>query len=360
MKDYQYLTRALRLARHGAYTTAPNPRVGCVIVKDDQIIGEGHHQRAGAAHAEVNALRQAGSAARGATCYVSLEPCAHQGRTGACCEALLRAGIKRVVYAARDPNPAAQGGGAMLAAAGVEVRGGLLPELAEQINPGFHKRMRTGLPYLRFKLAASVDGRTTGIKRWLSGPQSRQDVHHWRAQSDAILTTSATVLADDPRLDVRGIEQDYLPPSKVIIDSKLRVPADAQLWRSSGQCYWACSAALQAEAEARAQELPNSVQVLALEAKQHGLDLQQLLRELARRGVNEVWCESGAQLGASLLQQGLMDELIIYQAPHIAAGLELPMFNCTNTMRHELQLIDHRAFGHDWRLRYRPTLLQPL
>ena len=355
MKDYQYLTHALRLAGAGLYTTAPNPRVGCVLVKDDKIIGEGWHQRAGDAHAEVQALRQAGAKARGATCYVSLEPCAHQGRTGACTEALLNAGVKRLVYAASDPNPAARGGGALLAAAGMAVRGGLLRKAAEQINPGFHKRMRIGLPYLRFKLAASVDGRTTGLQRWLSGPQSRQDVHHWRAQSDAILTTSATVLADDPRLDVRGIEQDYLPPIKVILDSGLRVPATAQVWRSSGQCYWACSAARQTEAEARAQALPGSVPVLALPSEQSGLDLEQLLRELARRGCNEVWCEAGAQLGASLLQQGLIDELLIYQAPHIAAGAELPMFNSERSMRHQLQLIDQRAFGCDWRWRYKAS-----
>ena len=354
MKDYQYLTHALRLARAGLYTTAPNPRVGCVLVKGDKIIGAGWHQRAGGAHAEVDALRQAGDKARGATCYVSLEPCAHQGRTGACSAALLNAGVKRVVYAASDPNPAARGGGVMLAAAGVEVRGGLLREQAEQINPGFHKRMRVALPYLRFKLAASVDGRTTGLQRWLSGRQSRQDVHHWRAQSDAILTTSATVLADDPRLDVRGIQQDYQPPVKVIIDSELRVPEAAQVWRSAGQCYWCCSAARSAEAEDRARALPNSVQVLALEPQQHGLNLEQLLRELARRGCNEVWCEAGARLGASLLQLGLMDELLVYQAPHIAAGAELPMFNSTHTMRQPLQLIDQRAFGSDWRWRYKP------
>ena len=354
MKDYQYLTHALRLARAGLYTTAPNPRVGCVLVKDDKIIGAGWHQRAGGAHAEVDALRQAGDQARGATCYVSLEPCAHQGRTGACSTTLLNAGVKRVVYAASDPNPAARGGGAVLAAAGVQVRGGLLREQAEQINPGFHKRMRVGLPYLRFKLAASVDGRTTGTQRWLSGPQSRQDVHHWRAQSDAILTTSATVLADDPRLDVRGIEQEHLPPVKVIIDSELRVPEAAQVWRSSGQCYWCCSAALQAEAEVKARTLPNAVQILALQPQQHGLNLEQLLRELARRGCNEVWCEAGARLGASLLQQGLMDELLVYQAPHIAAGAELPMFNSKHTMRQPLQLIDQRAFGSDWRWRYKP------
>ena len=351
--DYVYLNQALRLARKGLYTTAPNPRVGCVIARDNQLIATGWHQRAGSAHAEVNALEVAGGLARGADCYVSLEPCAHSGRTPACTSALIEAGVKRVLFAGSDPNPQARGGGQILRDAGISVSGDLLPQLAQDLNPGFYQRMRTGRPYLRYKIALSVDGRSSGLRRWLSGAAARHDVHKWRARSDAIISTSSTVMADDPQLNVRGFEQDYLPPAKVILDSNLRVAPQARLWRTEGICYWCFARELQAQAQRLVKKLPTGVELLPLRRAAAGLDLAQLLTELGHRQINEIWCEAGATLGADLLQQQLIDELIVYQAAHIAGAPAAPMFNTQTIIRQRLSLQQQRAIGEDVRSIYR-------
>jgi diaminohydroxyphosphoribosylaminopyrimidine deaminase/5-amino-6-(5-phosphoribosylamino)uracil reductase len=314
--DRRAMERALELAALGCNTTQPNPRVGCVVARDERIIGEGWHQRAGEPHAEVFALRVAGAAARGATAYVTLEPCNHHGRTPPCSEALIAAGIARVVYSNGDPNPRVDGSGAArLRAAGVRVETGLLGELGAELNLGFFARMRRGRPWLRLKLAASLDGRTAlanGESRWISSDSARADVHRFRAASAALLSTSATVIADDPRLDVRGI--DVTPPrhpTRIVLDSHLRIRADAQLFATPGDVVL-----LAVESAVRATSHGERVHVQRLPADATGrVSLRAALEWMGAAGHNDIWTEAGATLAGALLAEQWADEVVLYLAP---------------------------------------------
>ncbi|ACT07912.1 riboflavin biosynthesis protein RibD [Dickeya chrysanthemi Ech1591] len=350
--DEFYMARALELARRGRFTTAPNPNVGCVIVRDGEIVGEGYHQKAGEPHAEVHALRMAGDKAHGATAYVTLEPCSHHGRTPPCADALVAAGVARVVAAMQDPNPQVAGRGLhRLQQAGIAVHHGVLMEQAEKINRGFLKRMRTGFPYVQLKLGASLDGRTamaSGESQWITSPQSRQDVQRFRAQSSAILSSSATVLADDPSLTVRWSELDedtqrlypesaMRQPVRVIVDSQSRVTPQHCLVNQPGQTWLA-------RARQDDQSWPDGVEQLEMPLHGGGIDLVGLMMTLGKRQINTVWVEAGPRLAGALLQAGVVDELIVYLAPKLLGdaarslcvlpGLEqlsqAPMFDMTD------------------------------
>ena len=313
--DHDLMGRALALAARGLYTTTPNPRVGCVIVKEGRVIGEGWHERAGGPHAEAVALEQAGAAVRGATAYVSLEPCNHHGRTPPCSDALIRAGVKRVVAAMRDPDPAARGGGDSLAAAGIGFEHGLLEEAARELNIGFVSRLTRNRPWVRMKIAASLDGRTAlanGRSQWITGAEARRDGHVWRARACAVLTGIGTVRQDNPRLDVREVATSR-QPLRVIADSRLETPADARIL-DGGKVLIFCAggdAARRGGLEARGAE----VRVLANPAGK--VDLPAMLVELARRGINEVHVEGGVKLNGSLVRERCVDELIVYLAPSL-------------------------------------------
>jgi diaminohydroxyphosphoribosylaminopyrimidine deaminase/5-amino-6-(5-phosphoribosylamino)uracil reductase len=318
--DEQCMRRALELAARGLYTTDPNPRVGCVLAAGGRVVGEGWHERAGEAHAEVRALAAAGDAARGATAYVSLEPCSHHGRTPPCTEALIRAGVARVVYALEDPNPKARGGGAALRAAGIRVEGGLLADASAALNPGYLKRMQTGLPFVRVKLGASLDGRTalaSGESRWITGKRARQDAQRYRARSSAVLTGIGTVLADDPALNVR-IEEEARQPLRVVLDSTLQLPPKARLIEREGAPLVFTSEAALAASPARAILEARGVRIESLPLEAPGrLSLPAALRRLAELECNEVWVEAGARLAGALLAAGLVDELVVYLAPRL-------------------------------------------
>ena len=320
--DHRYMARAIRLAERGLYTTHPNPRVGCVLVNDGEIVGEGWHERAGGPHAERNALAAAGERARGAVAYVSLEPCCHHGRTPPCTEGLIEAGVSRVVAAMGDPNPLVAGKGlALLEQAGIEVECGLLEPQARALNPGFVKRMERGLPHVRCKLAMSLDGRTamaSGESKWITSEAARADVQRLRARSEAIVTGIGTVLADDPSLNVRmgagelpGVEGEPIQPVRVVLDSRLRMPEQARMLGLPGQTLVLCidqdpSHAVRLEgAGAVVYEVPES---------DDRVDLESALRYLARQEINEVLLETGPTLAGSALQAGLVDELVIYMA----------------------------------------------
>lgn len=356
--DYRHMARALTLARRGLFGTDPNPRVGCVLVRDGAIVGEGWHQHAGEPHAEVNALEMAGERAHGATAYVTLEPCCHYGRTPPCTDALLAAGIARLVAAMSDPNPQVAGKGlAILRDAGVAVECGLLEIEARALNPGFIQRMTQGRPYVRVKLAMSLDGRTalaSGESRWLTGEAARRDVQRLRARSSAILTGIGTVLADDPSLDVRLPEAER-QPLRVILDTALRTPPTAKTLRLPGSAL-----IFTAVADPAAQKPLRAAgaEIAVLPRVASGLDLRAAMAELARRECNEIHAECGPTLAGALLQAGLMDELVIYMAPSLlgdkARGLfELPELTRMQD-RHELDVLDARAVGRDWRLTLRP------
>lgn len=324
--DVIYMKKALELAKLGHFTTSPNPNVGCVLVNDGQIVGEGYHHKAGEAHAEVHALRMAGENAHGATAYVTLEPCSHYGRTPPCADALIKAGVKRVVIAMLDPNPQVAGRGlAKLQQAGIETHHGVLADDAEQINKGFLKRMRTGRPYVQLKLAASMDGRTamaSGESKWITSPDARQDVQTFRAQSSAILSTSATVLVDDPALTVRWHElpqeiQAIYPestlrqPVRVIIDSQNRLNDTYQFASQSGESWLI-------HTQPNSTIWPDSVKTYQVEsALNQQVDLTALMQLLGQQQINSVWVEAGAHLAGALIQQNLVDELILYFAPKL-------------------------------------------
>ncbi|UTM56609.1 bifunctional diaminohydroxyphosphoribosylaminopyrimidine deaminase/5-amino-6-(5-phosphoribosylamino)uracil reductase RibD [Photobacterium sp. CCB-ST2H9] len=362
--DHAMMRRAISLARRGRFTTAPNPNVGCVIVKDDTVIGEGFHYRAGEPHAEVFALRAAGENARGATAYVTLEPCSHYGRTPPCAEALIAAGVSRVVCAMVDPNPQVAGRGvAMLRDAGIEVETGLLEADALALNPGFIKRMKTGLPYVQLKLAASLDGRTAlanGASQWITGPEARADVQRFRAQSGAILSTSATVLADNPSLNVRWQElgertQSEYPqpelrqPVRVIIDSQNRLQPTQRLFSLPGKV-------LLARGQADTLSWPENVSQLVVPVQENGqLDLTALMQALARQDINHLWVEAGAGLAGALVRAGLVDELILYQAPKLMGSdsrglMDLHGLSAMSEVP-SLVLKDVRMVGQDIRIR---------
>lgn len=358
--DAAYMAHAVHLAEHGLYTTDPNPRVGCVIVRHGRIVGEGWHRKAGGPHAEVEALRMAGEAARGATAYVSLEPCSHHGKTPPCADALIRAGVARVVAAMQDPNPRVSGAGLKrLAEAGIAVDYGLLDVAAAALNPGFCRRMRTGRPLVRSKLAMSLDGRTamaSGESRWITGADARRDVHRLRARSSAILTGIETVLADDPELTARLPEGsgEVVQPVPVVLDSKRRFPAGARLAGGSRTLVLTTAAG----AETAGAERPDGVETALLPADADGrVSLPAAIDWLGRAEFNEVLVEAGPVLNGALLRAGLVDEWIVYLAPVILGDRARGLFHLPDLHRmadrFELVLKDVRQVGKDLRLRFR-------
>jgi diaminohydroxyphosphoribosylaminopyrimidine deaminase/5-amino-6-(5-phosphoribosylamino)uracil reductase len=350
--DSQWMAQALRLAERGLYTTSPNPRVGCVLVKAGKVVGEGWHERAGEPHAEVHALRNAGKSARGATAYVTLEPCSHHGRTPPCADALIAANVARVVCAMQDPNPQVAGNGfATLRAAGIEVECGLMEAAARELNIGFFTRMSRGTPWVRSKIAASLDGRTAlanGTSKWITGAAARRDVQQWRARSCAVLTGIGTVLADDPRLNVREIHTER-QPLRVVVDSRLRMPPEAAILSGGVLIYTASS-----DATRRAALQAHGAEVVTMTSADGQVDLPGIMSDLARRGINEVLVEAGRTLNGALLKAGLVDELVLYLAPQLlgdaARGLadlgELTQLQ----QRVALQWQDVRQVGGDLRI----------
>ena len=352
------MQRALRLAQKGLYSTDPNPRVGCVLVKDGNIVGEGWHKKTGEAHAEVLALRQAGNDAKAATAYVTLEPCSHMGKTPPCAEALVQAEVSRVVVAMQDPNPLVAGQGLRrLQDSGIEVKSGLMETQARALNPGFIKRMETGLPYVRVKMAMSLDGRTamaSGESQWITGQAARQDVQLLRARSSAILTGIGTVLSDDPSMNVRLSAQELnvdevRQPLRVVLDSGLRFPAKAKIAEVEGDVLIMTTSR---------NDVDNAVQ---LAEKNGHVDLNAALNYLAEQEINEIHVEAGAILSGAFLQQQLVDEIVVYMAPHImgdeARGLfALPGLSKMKD-RISLDIQDVRMLGKDLRITAKPVYL---
>lgn len=380
-----HMAHALRLAERGLYTAQPNPRVGCVIAHGEQVIGMGFHARAGEPHAEVFALREAGEAARGATAYVTLEPCAHFGRTPPCADALVVAGVARVVIAAEDPFPQVAGRGiGKLRAAGIAVDSGLLREPARELNIGFFSRLERGRPWVRVKLAMSLDGRTAlanGESRWITGEAARADVQRWRARSSAILTGSGTVLADNPRLTVRSdvlfagcageegreveeavapvshacpADEGFRPPLRVVLDRHLRTPEGSHVLDGS-----APTLLLHAAGADDTRNRFGTVECAVVAEHQGRLDLGAAMAELARRGINEVHVEAGPTLCGALFAAGLADELLLYVAPLLLGDQARPLLQLPTLAdmagRWPLRMLDRRALGEDWRLRLRPV-----
>ncbi|URJ31982.1 bifunctional diaminohydroxyphosphoribosylaminopyrimidine deaminase/5-amino-6-(5-phosphoribosylamino)uracil reductase RibD [Blochmannia endosymbiont of Camponotus modoc] len=370
LHDKRFLTRALQLAWKGRFTTMPNPNVGCVIVRNNKIIGEGYHIRAGEAHAEIHALRIAGNLAQGATAYITLEPCSHYGRTPPCTTALINAGIKRVVVAMLDPHFYARGRGLnLLQQAGIEVQHSLMLPEAESINRGFLKRIRTGFPWVKLKLAASLDGRTamsSGESKWITSIQARQDVQRFRAESDVILSTAGTVLADDPKLNVRWAcfsdemkriyaNNQIRQPLRVIIDSTNRVLPTHRIIRYNGKI-------LLVRLKKDHRNWPSSVEQLLLSSinchGHHRINLKELMQHLGYREINNIWVEAGATFSGVLLDIGLVDELILYQATKFLGSdarplCLLPNIKCLNDIK-TFKLLDIKNVGPDLRLRLIP------
>lgn len=355
--DHGMMARALQLAELGLWTTSPNPRVGCVLVQAGEIVGEGWHEKAGESHAEVHALHAAGDKAHGATAYVTLEPCSHTGRTPPCAEALIAAGVSRVVAAMTDPNPLVAGKGlAMLRAAGIETASGLLENEARELNIGFVSRMTRCRPWLRLKAAASLDGKTAlnnGVSQWITGPEARRDGQRWRARACAILTGIGTVRDDDPQLNVRDLETSR-QPLRVVVDSRLETPLTARILQGGPVLI---AGAIE-NAEKSALLRSTGAEVLILPNAAGKVELKDLLEALARRGINEVHAEAGFKLNGSLMREGLVDELLLYLAPcligHEASGLfNLPELATLDGKR-RLQIRDLRQIGEDIRLIARP------
>lgn len=363
--DQQFMARAITLAAEGLYTTSPNPRVGCVLVRDDEVIGEGYHVRAGEGHAEVNALNDAiakTGGAKGATAYVSLEPCSHTGKTPPCAEALVTAGVSRVVLAMLDPNPLVAGQGvARLKRAGIAVETAVLEDQARALNPGFIKRMEAAMPLVRVKLAMSLDGRTamaSGESQWITGEQARSDVQRLRARSCAILSGIDTVLNDDAALTVRAAELglvngDFIArrqPLRVVVDSTLRIPLDAKILSGPGKTL-VVSAYEDFEVERQLQEMGHELVVLATRDGQ--VDLPAVLKLLAQRQCNEVLVEAGATLAGALWQQGLVDLLTVYMAPTLMGSKARPLMQLPFDTMGEQQRLDIESItpvGKDWRI----------
>jgi diaminohydroxyphosphoribosylaminopyrimidine deaminase/5-amino-6-(5-phosphoribosylamino)uracil reductase len=348
--DHLHMARALRLAERALFTARPNPMVGCVIAHGDRVVGEGWHQRTGGPHAEVFALRQAGADARGATAYVTLEPCAHHGRTPPCALALIEAGVGRVVAAMRDPFPKVDGGGfVLLREAGIAVAEGLMATQARELNHGFLSRIERGRPWVRVKLAASLDGRTAmadGSSKWITGEAAREDVQQWRARAGAILTGADTVLADDPLLTVRLADTDVLPPLRVVLDSRLRSLECARVREGGAPTLYLHDAAVSPPDAADAE-------FASVPVRDGRLDLGAVLALLAERGINEVHTEAGATLSGALLAGGWVDELLLYQAPTVLgehgrpllAGLGIHAMD----QQRRLRVVDQRQVGADLR-----------
>ena len=355
--DRAHMGRALALARHGLYTTTPNPRVGCVIVREGRVVGEGWHRQTGEPHAEILALAQAGGRARGATVYVTLEPCSHQGRTPPCTDMLVEAGVARVITAMEDPNPLVNGQGLeRLRAAGVDVRCGLMEQEAVDLNVGFVSRMTRGRPWARLKIAASLDGITAlpdGRSQWITSAAARADGHQWRARACAILTGIGTVKSDNPQLNVRGV---FTPrqPARVLIDSRLEVNPAAELFRDAKVLviHALPQESVAPERTARLQEV--GCELLSLPDAAGKVDLAAALRELGRREINELHIEAGYKLNGSLLAAGCVDELLVYLAPSLL-GQGQQLFNLPAVADLEsrigLQWLDVERIGEDLRLR---------
>lgn len=348
--DRAMMARALALAERGMHTTTPNPRVGCVVVRDGKIVGEGWHEKAGGPHAEVVALQQAGPAAAGATVYVSLEPCNHFGRTPPCAGALINAKAARVVAAARDPDPKAAGGGAALATAGIRFEAGLLEEAARELNIGFFSRVARGRPWVRLKAAATLDGRTAledGRSQWITGEEARRDGHRWRARACAILTGIGTVKADDPRLTVRDVDTPR-QPLRVVVDSRLELPEKARLLSGERILVFAAKNGAVKNAE-----------VVCLPDKDGKVDLPGMLEELARRGINELHVEAGFKLNGSLLREGCVDELLLYLNPSLLGDAALGIADLAAPAglgeRRRLRVVSLERLGEDIRVLARPA-----
>lgn len=357
--DEFWMARALTLAARGTNTTTPNPRVGCVIVREGKNVGEGYHIRAGTGHAEVHALAAAGDNARGATAYVTLEPCSHYGRTPPCAEALIAAQVSRVVCAMEDPNPQVAGQGlARLNAAGIEVRSGVLSQDAERLNRGFLKRMRTGRPWLTLKLASSLDGATAmanGESQWITGSEARADVQRARAERCAILTGVGTVRSDDPSLNVRldGAERQ---PDRIILDTHLNTPATARMLSLPGKTWILHGNDAPAQRQSALADSGANLVVLPRDEAGH-LDLTAVMIWLGQQAYNDVWAEPGATLAAALLQARLVDDLWLYQAPVLLGSATRPLFSArleSLTEGLNMELVDVRSVGRDLRLQLVP------
>jgi diaminohydroxyphosphoribosylaminopyrimidine deaminase/5-amino-6-(5-phosphoribosylamino)uracil reductase len=358
--DHRWMAQALQLAEKGLYSTKPNPAVGCVLVRGDNLLASGWTAPAGGPHAERVALAAAGESARGATVYVTLEPCRHQGRTGPCTRALIEAGVARVVYAVRDPNPLAGGGGRELEAAGIRVDEGLLEREALELNRGFFARMRRSRPWVRSKLAASIDGRTAlanGTSRWITGTAARRDVHHWRARAGAVLTGSGTVLQDNPSLTARleEVEIGVIQPLRVIIDGTLTTPPTAKTLSLPGTVLIFTT---RGDSDAQRALEAAGASVERVSGARH-CDLAAVLARLAALEINDVWVESGPKLNGALLEAGLIDELVIYVAPRLLGEGAHGMFGITPLTSLEqswkLDFDDLRRFGDDLRIIARPS-----
>jgi len=362
-QDFQWMAQALRLARQGLFTTTPNPRVGCVIVKNNQIIGAGAHVEAGEPHAEVYALRQASAQAEGADIYVTLEPCSHHGRTPPCVEAVIAANPTRVIIAMQDPNPLVAGRGvAALRALGIEVVVGVMENEARILNQGFISRMTLGLPYVRSKIASSLDGRTAlnnGKSQWITGEQARMDVQQWRAQSCAIITGIGTVLADNPSMTVR-LENAIRQPLRVIVDSRLQMPVDSKMLDPLILKSSPVLIVYAHDQNQRSDQLKAAGAELVLLADSiDKVDLKALLQLLGQRGINEVLVEAGQGLNGALLHAGLIDELVIYYAPKLMGDAAKAMFALPELTEMQqvtdLQIVDVRQVGSDIRLQAKPV-----
>lgn len=381
-QDQTYMARAIQLAKKGQYTTHPNPRVGCVIVRDGKIIGEGYHQYAGQGHAEVNAIASANTSIEGSTAYVTLEPCSHTGRTPPCAMALIKEKVARVVIAMQDPNPEVAGRGIqLLKDANIEVEIGVQKEQARALNPGFIKRMETGLPWVRIKLAMSLDGKTamsSGESQWITGSAARKDVQYLRAKADAILTGSGTAIDDDPSLNVRltaeelGINGPFHQPLRVVLDSQLSLPAEAKMLSLEGETQIYANTELDTKnllklkriesAGARVTFIDSATNTepnLSSYSNTNGLDLNAILADLAKHQINEIHVEAGATLCGALLQQNLVDEIVVYMAPTImgddARGLlKLPGLEKMKDKIY-LKINNIRSVGDDWRLNITPV-----
>ena len=357
--DHEMMARALRLARQGLYTTEPNPRVGCVLVRDGTIVGEGWHAKAGEAHAEVRAIEQAADCAAGATAYVTLEPCCHHGRTPPCTDALIAAGVGRVIVGARDPNPEVAGEGiARLQAAGIDVEAGLAEAESRELNCGYFQRREHGRPYIRSKIAASLDGRTalsSGASKWITGEAAREDVQRLRARSSAILTGVETVIADDPSLNVRSAGLgNVLQPVRMVLDSRLRMPTSSRLLDLPGDVRIFC---VQSEETLKLALEKKGANVAVLPEYESRVSLTALMNHLTEAEINEVLVEAGPVLNGALLTAGLIDELVIYTAAHILGDKGRPMFSLPAleemSQRVELKLTDIRRVGDDCRMTYK-------
>ncbi|GAB1594536.1 bifunctional diaminohydroxyphosphoribosylaminopyrimidine deaminase/5-amino-6-(5-phosphoribosylamino)uracil reductase RibD [Lysobacter claricitrinus] len=355
--DHAMMARALRLAERGAYTTRPNPMVGSVLVRDGEVVGEGFHERAGGPHAEVFALREAGEQARGATAYVTLEPCAHTGRTEPCADSLIAAGVVRVVAAMRDPFPKVDGAGfEKLRAAGIAVQAGLMEAQARELNRGFLSRVERGRPWLRVKLATSLDGRTalaSGDSKWISGEASRLDVQRWRARASALMTGAGTVLADDPQLTVRlGDDTPFVPPLRVVLDPGLATIRRGHVREGDAPTLYIHAPDARVPKDCGAQ-------MAAAPVRDGRFDLAAVMKLLGDRGINEVQLEAGATLAGAFVASGLVDELLLYVAPVLLGAGARPLFDGIDVQqmseRLAMRIVDSRHTGNDLRLLMRPA-----